>query len=296
MILKRLHFLSFTAKLNATIKDLNELDEKFSRLAAAIQGRIHMNERTPPAKFSHTILTVGNIPKQSQDVGPLLQHLGIAFTHVKTADQALEAVNNHPVPFSLVISDQRLEGMKGTALFAHIKGRSPGTIRFLLTRYSDMQTIISAVNTGAVHKYISMPWDETQLSEAVAWGLMQYEHHLENQTLLTLATQQNDKLYELDCTLMEIGREHDKASKALEGVITALKAALKEKTINRPMSAKKLAALLVHILENTDTDPKKLLDHLYRRSITNLYADYTNFSMENDIQMTPLKTEDIHDG
>ncbi len=255
-----------------------------------------MDENTPVARSSHTILTVGNIPEQSRDLGPLLQRLGINFTHVETAEQALDTLEKRSAPFSLVISDQRLSGIKGTALLARIKERSPETIRFLLTRYSDMQTIISAVNKGAVHRYISMPWEDTKMSEAMTWGLLKYEHHLEAQTLFTLATKQNGKLYELNCTLMETGREHDKASKALEREITTLRAALKEKTMNRPMSAKKLTALLVHILENTDSDAQKLLDHLYHRSIIRLYADYTNFCMENNIQMTDLETKDSHDG
>ncbi|WDP92592.1 MAG: response regulator [Desulfobacter sp.] len=244
-----------------------------------------MDQINPLEQYTHKVLTVGNIQEQSRDVGPVLQGLGIESVHVDTADQAVSTIEKAPRPFSIVICDQRLEGMTGSELLAHVKKNTPETIRFLITRYSDMETIISAVNTGAVHRYISMPWNETQMEDAVSWGTRSYEHHLESKKLFTMAKAQNGKLYELNCELVEAAKRNDTESKTLEREIAGLKAALSEKSASRPMSQKKIITLILHAIQNTDKDPGEMLNALYTQSIMDLYSAFTDLALRNGIEM-----------
>lgn len=236
----------------------------------------------------HRVLTVGNLPDQTREVGPILDRMGIKFVHVKTGEQGLKAIEDASFHFSLVICDQRLNGMKGTDFLAKVKKISPVTIRFLITGYSDMETIILAVNKGAVHRYISKPWNKDQMTEAVRSGITRYEYHLENDRLFTLAKTQNSKLYELNCELMETTKRHDDESKTLEKNITAIAAQLKEKTARRPLPPEKVASLILRILENSDQDPAESAATLYTQSISGLYEAFNDIALRNGMEMPEL--------
>src|SRR5687767_15124238 len=50
--------------------------------------------------------------------------------------------------FALVVSDQRMPGMTGIELLSEIARRWPQTVRMVLTGYSDLSPIVSAINEG----------------------------------------------------------------------------------------------------------------------------------------------------
>jgi|GEM_PF-758900 len=250
------------------------------------------------AVHDHQVLTVGSLPDQTRDVGPVLDRMGIKFLHFKTGEQGLKAIKNESRPFSLVICDQRLKDMKGTDFLAQVKEISPDTIRFLITGYSDMDTIILAVNKGAVHQYISIPWNEDQMTESVRSGITRYEYHLESDQLFALAKTQNGKLFELNCELMETTKFHDDESKALEKDIAAIAAQLTEKTSRRPLAPEKILSLILRIIENSDQDPLESINTLYTQSISGLYDAFNDLALRNGLEMpepaesdTPRKPE-----
>src|SRR6185369_13846441 len=47
----------------------------------------------------------------------------------------------------------------------------PRTIRILATAFSDMEAAIDAVNSGAIYKYVTKPWDPAQLEETLKRAL-----------------------------------------------------------------------------------------------------------------------------
>src|SRR5690606_8964346 len=65
------------------------------------------------------------------------------FTAVD-AVSALAMLERDPV--HVVISDQRMPGMNGSEFLARVRTQWPRTVRFLLTGYSDIEAVISAVN------------------------------------------------------------------------------------------------------------------------------------------------------
>ncbi len=233
----------------------------------------------------HLVLTIGDLPEQARDLGPVLESMQIKFIHAKTGEQGLTAIDKRQTPFSLVICDQRLNAMKGTQLLARVKQISPETIRFLITGYSDMDTIISAVNKGAVHRYISKPWNQNQMAETISSGITRYEYHLESERLFALAKTQNGKLYELNCELMETTQLQDKKFKALEEEIAAIAAQLKEKTSQGPLSPEKIISLITKAVEDQVKNQTELISTLYAQSITGLYEAFSDLALRNGIEM-----------
>ena len=52
----------------------------------------------------------------------------------------------------VLVSDQRMPGMMGTELLEIVAEKFPDTRRYLLTAFTDAETVIEAVNVGHVHE------------------------------------------------------------------------------------------------------------------------------------------------
>ena len=69
------------------------------------------------------------------------------------------------------MTDQRMPGEKGVWLLEKARQLRPRIIRILATAYADMDAAIAAVNTGAIYKYVTKPWDPPQLENTLKRGL-----------------------------------------------------------------------------------------------------------------------------
>ncbi|MFA7348047.1 MAG: ATPase, T2SS/T4P/T4SS family [Desulfurivibrionaceae bacterium] len=108
------------------------------------------------------------------------------------AEDALAIMGKEPV--QLVISDHRMPGMTGAQLLREIKEKWPATIRIMLTGYADVQSIMGAVNEGAVYKFITKPWNDEDLRLTVSLALQQYVLLQENKKLRELTKKQREKI------------------------------------------------------------------------------------------------------
>ncbi|KEO74708.1 hybrid sensor histidine kinase/response regulator [Anditalea andensis] len=81
------------------------------------------------------------------------------------AKQGLEMVREFE--YQVVIADQRMPEMTGVEFFEKLIQVNPLPIRILLTGYSDIQSVIDAINKGEVHRFIDKPWNIEQIKNAV---------------------------------------------------------------------------------------------------------------------------------
>src|SRR5437773_1967317 len=87
------------------------------------------------------------------------------------ATDGLRVLEAHLDDIALLMTDQRMPGEKGVWLLEKARQLRPRTIRILATAYADMDAAIAAVNTGAIYKYITKPWDPPQLENTLKRGL-----------------------------------------------------------------------------------------------------------------------------
>jgi two-component system probable response regulator PhcQ len=87
------------------------------------------------------------------------------------AQDGLKVLEQHKDDIGLLMTDQRMPGEKGVWLLEKARHLRPGIIRVLATAYSDMEAAIAAVNTGAIYKYVTKPWDPPQLETTLKRGL-----------------------------------------------------------------------------------------------------------------------------
>jgi len=75
--------------------------------------------------------------------------------------QGLEVLAKQSV--AVILSDQRMPGMIGSDFLKIVKDRYPNTIRIVMSGYTELESITSAINDGAVFKFLLKPWDDEKI-------------------------------------------------------------------------------------------------------------------------------------
>ena len=78
----------------------------------------------------------------------------------------LEELNKHP-DIKVIFCDQRMPGKTGVEFFEGIRISHPLPIRILLTAYTDVKSIIDAINKGNIFRFVSKPWNEFDIISAI---------------------------------------------------------------------------------------------------------------------------------
>jgi DNA-binding NtrC family response regulator len=68
---------------------------------------------------------------------------------------------------AVVISDMRMPGMNGAVLLAKVRGLYPEATRILLTGEPGRDTLVSAVNTGQIFRFLTKPCPPEELIASV---------------------------------------------------------------------------------------------------------------------------------
>jgi diguanylate cyclase (GGDEF)-like protein/PAS domain S-box-containing protein len=110
----------------------------------------------------------------------LSRHLGHEYD-IELVDDATEvaellaelAAEDIPVP--LLISDQMMPKLSGDELIIQVHTQHPHMLKMLLTGYSSTEAIANVVNAAELYRYLSKPWDETDLILTVREALRRYE-------------------------------------------------------------------------------------------------------------------------
>ena len=76
-------------------------------------------------------------------------------------DEALKIIAERPI--DVLVADQRMPLMTGVEVLTAAKKCSPGTVRILLTGYSDLDAIEGAMNDGEVFRFLNKPCAATEL-------------------------------------------------------------------------------------------------------------------------------------
>lgn len=89
--------------------------------------------------------------------------------------------------FDVIISDMRMPTYDGAQLLAAAAKSQPGSVRILLSGFSDADALSRAVNDGRIHQFIHKPWNNKALLDVV-------EAEFARQTLKTQQKQFNREL------------------------------------------------------------------------------------------------------
>ncbi|PJJ83252.1 hybrid sensor histidine kinase/response regulator [Mucilaginibacter auburnensis] len=186
---------------------------------------------------------------------------------------ALDYLSQHP-DIRIVFCDQRMPGKTGVEFFEEIRIAFPAPIRILITAYTDVESVIDAINRGNIFRFIRKPWDAAEVISAIDEANKFYQAN----SVLTIKNEELRKAYaELDKFAYSVS--HDIRG-PLSGVLGAINAAreihdineMKEMLFLMEKSLKKLDNYIISMhdyyslqrgeLRITDVDFNQLADEL----------------------------------
>lgn len=176
-----------------------------------------MNER-----HAYPVLIVDDEKIIGKIIERLLKPKNITTEYAANGEEALLKMHQAPIPYSLVISDQKMPGMSGDVFLEKAALISPNTSRFLMSGYSDLSAVIRAINNGAINRFIPKPLDNGAFIMAVLDAVTQFEADIEAKRLFEEAQAQNLKLFELYKELKQETQKFDKVLDGLDAEIAAL--------------------------------------------------------------------------
>ncbi len=74
----------------------------------------------------------------------------------------------------LVLCGQRMPGMSGTDFLDRVKNMYPDTFRIVLAGYSDLESIMDAINRGSIYRFYTKPWDNKILRTNIRAAFLHY--------------------------------------------------------------------------------------------------------------------------
>ncbi len=84
----------------------------------------------------------------------------------------------------VLMSDQRMPGTLGVDFLRRVREAHPQVVRMLITGYSNLESVIAAINEGHVYGYISKPWDVRDIQLQVRRAAEHYALQDERRRLL----------------------------------------------------------------------------------------------------------------
>lgn len=104
----------------------------------------------------------------------------------------------------VLVSDQRMPEMTGTELLQIAAEQFPDVRRFLLTAFTDLDTVIEAVNRGRIHGYIKKPIQVDEIRHTINASLELYYLRKKNKQILEELEKVNQELLNMDGLKSEI--------------------------------------------------------------------------------------------
>lgn len=138
--------------------------------------------------MSQTIVCIDDEAHNNEALERLLRKKYKVFTATTPSDGLILIQQHQP---ALIISDQRMPQMTGVELLKQSVALSPDSIRILLTGYTDLESVIAAINEGEIYRYITKPWDTNDL-------LITVDKAVETHSLKQEVKKQNIELQSLD--------------------------------------------------------------------------------------------------
>ncbi|WXR60780.1 response regulator [Peptostreptococcaceae bacterium AGR-M142] len=106
------------------------------------------------------------------------EEYGIHFANsAKEAFEILESID-----IDVIVSDMIMPDMNGLELLSIVRYKYPHVVRIILSGYSQVNAILSAINEGEIYRYITKPWKVDQKAKKTIRDALEYAKFLKNST------------------------------------------------------------------------------------------------------------------
>ena len=116
--------------------------------------------------------------------------------HVYEATSGAQALAvGAELPLDVIVADQRMPGMTGVDMLAEFRKRRPDVAGIVLTGYTDMQALESAINRANVFRFLRKPWEPSDVLQAVEQASAQVVQRRTIEKLVGLLARRSDELH-----------------------------------------------------------------------------------------------------
>jgi len=204
---------------------------------------------------------------------------------VESGEEALELIDEFKqdaVELPIVIADQLMPGMKGDELLINVHQQLPKTLKILLTGQAGAEAVGNAVNYAKLYRYISKPWQETDLTLTVNEALRSYF--------------QDKKLEEQNAELQKLNLELERWNATLEQQVQERTAELEAQKIELAelnASKDKFFSIIAHDLRGPFNvllgNTQLLLDHLDQYDLASIRKKIEDMRASSERQFALLE-------
>lgn len=183
--------------------------------------------------MKHKILFVDDEENILKALQRLLRKSPYEIFYASSGTEALKYLNENEI--SVLVTDMRMPEMDGLALIIEANKISQHTIKTILSGYSDINDIMTAINNGHVHNYITKPWNEAELMISLLNATELYERRINEKNLIEELNQLNaslekrikDRTWELQANNVILnsiieGEDHEKIMIGIAGLISKI--------------------------------------------------------------------------
>ena len=117
----------------------------------------------------------------------------------ESGEKGLEILEQNNV--DLIISDLVMPNMNGLEFIREAAKVSPYSLKMILSGASDLDTVVGAINSGMVWKYLFKPWKKEDLLVTIRKAVEYYQVKQNNLVLMGELKEKNRQLADMNCLL-----------------------------------------------------------------------------------------------
>ncbi|MEN1941527.1 EAL domain-containing protein [Luteimonas sp. MJ174] len=166
--LRRNHCDFFLGHLFSPPLPANELDP-------LVQRRFLLPSAFAATRPERTLLLLDDEENMLRSLVRLFRRDGYKVLTASSVREAFDLLASNTV--QVIVSDQRMPDMSGTAFLAKVRDLYPDTVRMVLSGYTDLATITEAINRGAIYRFLTKPWNDDELRGHIEAAFRSHERN-----------------------------------------------------------------------------------------------------------------------
>ena len=119
--------------------------------------------------------------------------------YAESGAEALKLLEDNEV--HVIVTDMRMPEMSGLALLKIVKEKYPHIVRLVLSGYTQVTTLLTAINQGEIFRFITKPWKmEKEFKTVLEQAVEYYNLHAERDRLVAESAALKDRLVDAGIT------------------------------------------------------------------------------------------------
>jgi response regulator RpfG family c-di-GMP phosphodiesterase len=151
--------------------------------------------------FHASILIVDDDRDILSALSQILEHEGHSVVCCTGGEAALEEMERER--FAALLTDQYMPEMNGIQLLERARLLQPNCTRLLMTGMLGVETLVGAINSGEVYRFVSKPWNKPELIATLDHAVQRFSLLSENERLHSETLRLNSSLERMNESLRQ---------------------------------------------------------------------------------------------